>query len=374
MSPEALLVEPDVPVAQVVTDEILYEAAGRGDVIVVVCRTHRRYQRVEPADEPAVEHRTLRSRNCRRRRVEAVDVGIERENRIRIVEGAEELAPYLLDPGFVELEIVPGLGIGQHVPAQRVGAVAVERLEGVDGVAEPLAHLLALLVEHQAVGNHPSVGGGAADHRMYRVKGIEPSPGLVDALGYEIGRAAEIGAVLATQAGLGVGHRARIEPDVYQVCLAHHLPAGRAHEEYVVDIRPVQVDSVVVLLTHVGRVEAGLPEGVRLHDSGSHSLVNLGIELGGRTYAQLLPAVLGTPDRKRGAPVAAAAQVPVLDVLKPFPETSGPGGLRLPAYPGIELHHLLAHCGRAYEPAVQGVVEHGLVGAPAVRVRVHVLL
>ena len=374
MSPEALLVEPYIPVAQVVAYEILYHAAGSRNVIVLVGAHYRVDEGVETAYQPPVEKGPACVGHLGGSRVEPVDVGIQREHGIRVVQGSEELAAHFLHPGLVELQVVPGLGVGKHIPAQRVGTVAVEGLERVDGVAEALAHLLALPVEHESVGYHPPESGSAAHHGMYRVQGIEPAARLVDALGDEVGRTAEIGSVLAPETGLRIRHGTGIEPYVYQVRFAGHLLPGRAYEEYLVDIGTVQVYPAVVLLAHVVGVEALVPQRIRFHESGRHGLVYLGIQLLQRADAQLLASVFGTPYGKRRAPVAAAAEVPVLDVLEPLSEPAGSCGLGLPDYLVVEPYHLVAHGGSPYEPAVERIVDHRLVGAPAVRIAVHMLL
>ena len=178
----------------------------------------------------------------------------------------------------------------------------------------------------------------------------------------------------AAQARLGVRHRAGIEPHVDQVGLAGHLAARGADQEYLVHVGTVEVDLVVIVLGHVRGVEAAVAERVGGHEAGGDGLVDLGIKLLDGADADLFLAVLAAPDRERRAPVAAAAEVPVLDVLQPLAEAARAGGLRLPGDLFVQGHHLLAHGRGPDEPAVQRIIEHRLVGAPAVRVGVDVLL
>ncbi len=356
-----------------VAHEILDQTACRGDVIVLVGGHDVVHQRVEQGNDPSVKLRPLLIRNQRRCRVEIVHIRVEREERICVVESAEELSADFVHSGFVETEIVPGLGVGEHIPAERIRPEVVQRLEWIDGVAEPLAHLVAVLVEHQSVGNHSLERALSGHHRADGVESVEPSPGLVHSLGDEVSRLSEALVSEIAQAFLGVRHRTRVEPHVDEVGLAGHLPAGVGHEENLIHIWPVQVDAAVVLLGHILRIESFIPERVGHHHPGCHGLVDLGVELLERADAFLFLAVLAAPYGQRCAPIAAAAEVPVLDVLKPFPETSAACGLRLPDDGVVELHHLLPHRCGTDEPGVERVVEDRFVGSPAVRICVGVL-
>ena len=373
-APETLLVEPDVPVGEIVSDEILDQAARQGDVVILIGGNDSLDQGIEPADDPLVELGPDGIRHLRRRDVELVDVGIKREHRITVIERAEELAADLDDTRLVELEVIPGLGVGEHIPAQGIGAVGVKRLERIDGVAETLGHLVTVLVKDKAVGDHALEGGSAADHRMDGVEGVEPSAGLVDAFGDEVCRAAELGAAKVAQAFLGVRHRAGVEPYVDEVALADHLLPAVADKEDIVDVRPVEVYLVVILKAHISRVETLVGQRIGGHNAGLDGLLDLVVELLDGAYAFLLLAVLGAPDRERCAPIAAAAEVPVLDVLEPFAETAGTRGFGFPGDLLIESHHLLAHSRGLDEPGVQRVIEHRLVGTPAMWICMDVLL
>ena len=136
----------------------------------------------------------------------------------------------------------------------------------------------------------------------------------------------------------------------------------------------MEVYLVIVLETHVLRIESLVPKWVGLHESGCDALVDLGEELGHRTYADLLLAIFGTPDRKRSAPVTATAEVPVLDVLEPLSETSGTGRFRFPGNLLIESHHLILDGSSLDKPSVERIVEHRLVGPPAMRVAMYMFL
>ena len=59
--------------------------------------------------------------------------------------------PVALHPLFGQLDVAPLGGESRQGEAERVGAVALDDLQGVDDVAVGLAHLLALVVAHQGV-------------------------------------------------------------------------------------------------------------------------------------------------------------------------------------------------------------------------------
>ena len=136
----------------------------------------------------------------------------------------------------------------------------------------------------------------------------------------------------------------------------------------------MEVDPVVVLLRHVRRVESQSLERIGVHHSRGHRLFDLRIEFRNSPDADLLLAVVRTPDRERSAPETAAAQVPVLDVLQPLSETAGAGGFRLPGDCLVEGHHLVLDGTGFDEPGIKRIVEHRKVGTPAVRIVVDVFL
>ena len=114
----------------------------------------------------------------------------------------------------------------------------------------------------------------AAHHSMYGVQRIEPASGLIDTLGDEIRRSAELLRAKIAKSFLSVRHCARIEPDVNKVALASHLLARRAYKEYVIDVRAVQVDLVIVRLAHVFRIESFVFERIRLHEASCHAFLD----------------------------------------------------------------------------------------------------
>ena len=206
------------------------------------------------------------------------------------------------------------------------------------------------------------------------MQGIEPAPGLVHAFGNEIGRGAKSGSIQAPQPLLGIRHGTRIEPDVDQIALADHLPAGRRYQVNSVHIRTVKVYLVVVLQAHVGRIEAFVLERMGRHDAGGDSLFDLFIQFFHRADALLLLSVFRAPDGQRRAPVAAAGKIPILDVLQPLAETAGSRGGGLPGDFPVQGHHLLFYGRCLDEPAVQRIVQDRKVCTPAVRIAVHVFL
>ncbi len=335
LTPETLAVEAHIPVAQVVVDETVDEAAGARRVVVVELSGHTLDERVEAGEYPAVNLGEADLAVAERGGVgvEAVDVGVEREETVGVVECTEKLTAALIHTVGVELQVIPRLRVGEHVEAHGVGAIFVDHLEWVGDVAHMLRHLVALGIEHETGGDDVLEGYRTEHHRGDGVEREEPAARLVDALvdevggeeGWRNGRTL-VGAVnqltavfgLALAGGfqtlginlalegvvqLGVGHGAGVEPHVDEVALAVHGLAVVAHEHDAVDVRAVQVNLVVVFLREVAHHEALVLEGVRRHEAGLDSFLDLIVELLDGADA-LLVAVLVAPDGQRRTPEA----------------------------------------------------------------------
>ena len=136
----------------------------------------------------------------------------------------------------------------------------------------------------------------------------------------------------------------------------------------------MEIDAVVVILAHVCRIESLVFKGIGGHYACCNRFLDLLVELLGAAYADFFLAVFGTPDRERRAPETAAAEVPVLDVLKPNAEASGAGGFRLPADLLVQGYHLVFDGGGADEPGIKRIIYYRAVGTPAVRIAVNMLL
>ena len=80
----------------------------------------------------------------------------------------------------------PGRALGEHPPAQRVGAASIEHLPGIDDVAQGLTHLLTGLVHDVAETEHVLVGLSAKDESVHRQEGVEPATSLVNRLGDQL--------------------------------------------------------------------------------------------------------------------------------------------------------------------------------------------
>ena len=181
-------------------------------------------------------------------RSESVHIGIKGKERICVVQRTEELPAYFIHASFIELEVVPWLGVREHVPSQCIRSVFIQSLERINCVPEPLAHLVSVLIEYKAVGNHSLECTGAAHHRMNGMQGIEPSSGLVHSLRDEVRGTAELRASEIPQPLLRIRHGAGIEPDIDKVRFPDHLFPAVGDKIYSVYIRTVQVYPVIIFL------------------------------------------------------------------------------------------------------------------------------
>src|SRR6185312_6508823 len=99
----------------------------------------------------------------------------------------QELAQRLADRLQREAVAVPRLLGGEEVPAQRVGAVAVDDLPRLDRVAQRLGHLAAVLVEDEAEADDVAKRRGVEQERGDGEQRVEPPAGLVQGLADEVG-------------------------------------------------------------------------------------------------------------------------------------------------------------------------------------------
>ena len=375
-APETLAVQAHVPVREVFSHELLDGACRRGRVVILERAGYFLDERIEQRNDPAVDLRALFDGNFRLLARKSVHIGVEREERVGVIERPEELAAYFVHAVPVEFEVVPRLRVGDHIPARGVGPVGCENLERVDAVAQALRHLVAVFVQHQPVRNNVFKGYRVEEHRGDGMQREEPAARLVDALGDEIGRVDRleiVAAVLERIVQLRVRHGTRVEPHVDQVAFALHRLAFRRHEYDIVHIGAVQVDIAgrVVLLRHVADLE--ILVGVLLHEARGDRLFDLIHQLPDRTDALQFRIILRSPYRQRCAPEARARKVPVHQPFEPFAETACPGRFGFPSDRLVQLDHPLAQRRGADEPRIERVVEHRLVRTPAVGVGVGML-
>ena len=85
LTPEALLVQTNIPVGEVFIDKLIDKASCTRGIIAVHLLLYTLNQRVQAREYPTVELRTLADRNLRRLRVKAIDVGIHGEERVCII-------------------------------------------------------------------------------------------------------------------------------------------------------------------------------------------------------------------------------------------------------------------------------------------------
>ena len=108
---------------------------------------------------------------------------------------------------------------------------------------------------------------------------IEPSARLIhtlrDEVGGEGGTLVEQFLVLERIMNLGVWHSTGVEPDVDEVQFALQHGSTLAHQPDLIDVGAVQVDAVVVLLTHIAGHEASVLQRVGGHDASGHSFLYL---------------------------------------------------------------------------------------------------
>ena len=135
--PVTLAVKAHVPVGDIVADKCFKDTAGRFHVIVLISRPHVTDDGIELGKDPTVQ---LIDRKgfpfCHRS--PAVNVCIPCKEGVSVIQGAEELAADIAHAALVKLEVVPGLCVCEHVPAEGIGPVIIQSLERIHGVSKAL--------------------------------------------------------------------------------------------------------------------------------------------------------------------------------------------------------------------------------------------
>ena len=142
------------------------------------------------------------------------------------------------------------------------------------------------------------------------MKGEEPSTCLVysfcDKICRERFTVVDEFAILERIVYLCVRHGSRVEPNVDKVEFACQHVSCLAHQLDIIYVWTMEVNLIVVRLTHIARYEAFFFQRIAAHHTCSYSLLDFVIELFYRTNADFLAGVAIAPDWKRCAPIATA--------------------------------------------------------------------
>ena len=241
-----------------------------------------------------------------------------------------------------------------HPQPQYVGAVggilflvfaALHQHGRIHHVAQRFAHLAALLIEGEAVGEHPPVGGVAVDGHRGEQAALEPATVLVAALQIEVGRVAQ--APLLQHPGPG---GAGIKPHVHGVGALAPLRRLGGMDRW-------QQAGLIALPPHIGAV---------LGDQA------LDVAEGG-PVEQHLAGFAVVEDGDRHTPGALAADAPVAPLAHHGLDPVAAAG-RQPLHLGDRLQGGAAEALHRGKPLLGGPEDGGLFGAPVVGVAVLVAL
>ena len=252
LGPETVAASAHVPVAHVV-HELLEGSGSLGDHVVVQVGIHGLYHGIHLGQEPFIHHGQLVVLQGVIHGVEAVDIGVQYPEGVGVPQGSHELA-LSLGHGLVLVALgQPGGAAGVEEPADGVGPVGLQGIEGIHRVALGLTHLLSVLVQHQAHNHHVLVGGLVEQQGGLGKQRVEPAPGLVHGLGNELGRELGLEQLLVLKGimVLGEGHSAGVEPAVDHLGHPLHLlSAAGAGDGHGVDVGAVQLDLLRTVVGH----------------------------------------------------------------------------------------------------------------------------
>ena len=296
--PEPVARVADIPVGEHV-DEVGDLVARVGDLKRVHMRAHLCDELARAGEQIAVHLRQARHLiRGQFARVVALSVvrgvRIQREEVVRAPHGQHDLAHRVTDALGRDDEIAAAQDRRAHQePAHRVGTILVEHAVDVGVIAQVLAHLLAVVTEHNAVTDHVLERRLVEQRGRHDVQQVEPATGLANVFDDEVGREVllEILLVLERVMVLGERHRTGLEPAVQHVGDAvHRRLAGRVvgvRTRQLVDIRAVHVDVALVVTRVV--TEIGL------------ELVKRTVDVDARVFR-----VVAHPHRDRRTPEAVA--------------------------------------------------------------------
>ncbi len=241
----------------------------------------------------------------------------------------------------------------------------------INGISKALGHFVAVLIEHQAVGDYVPERHTPLDHGSNGMQGIKPATGLIHPFGNKISRKLFLKIRFRDMRieDLRKRHRTTVEPDINQIRLAFHRLTAVRDQHNIVHIGSVQVNLVILQLSVLLQVQP-LPRKL-VHHTGIQCLLHLLVKFPHGTNTFLLLAIFGSPDRQRCTPIATAAQVPVLKIFEPFTKAACTGRLGFPVDGIIELDHLVATGSGADKPAIERIVQYRLIGPPAMRICMH---
>ena len=205
----------------------------------------------------------------------------------------------------------------------------------------------------------------------------EPATGLVNSFCDKVGRinltAIQFFLMFERIMDLCIRHGTGIEPYVDKVCLTFHRFTARTNQKHIIHERTMKIDLIIIGLIIVTGNEAFILQRIVRHHTGSNSLFYFIVKFLYRTDADFF-TVFRTPDRQWSSPISASTQVPVIKILQPFSETAGSSRSRFPVDGLVEFDHAILCSCTLDKPAVQRIIEHGLVCSPAMRIIVHMLL
>ena len=155
---------------------------------------------------------------------------------------------------------------------------------------------------------------------------------------------------------LGIGHRPAIEPHIDEVEFACHGFAGGAHQGNAIHVGAVQI---------LGEVFCRLVEAKDLV-----GFFDFLVEFIDAADADFFGTVFCAPDGQGRSPESGAGEVPIYEVFEPVAESAFAGGSGFPVDGFVEFYQAIFYGCGAHEPALEGVVEDGFIGTPAVGVGV----
>ena len=224
--PKTAAAQTHIPVAQIVDDKFLNGTRHFGRLVIFIKFSYIANQRIEFGQYPTVNFRSVLVCHISFFVSKTIDIGIQAEKAVSIIERSEKLSTDFFQYFDIKFEIIPRIGIPNHIPTGWVGSVFFKRAKRVNGVAEAFTHFLPFGIEYQTIGNNVFVSHRIKNHGGNGMQSVEPTTGLINSFGDKICRkkftVVYQFSVFKRIVPLGIRHRTAVKPYINQVGFSIH--------------------------------------------------------------------------------------------------------------------------------------------------------
>ena len=175
----------------------------------------------------------------------------------------EETRSHLLHPIRIKRQIIPRRRIRNHIPTHRINTKLLDTIKRINHIPQTLRHLHPIFIKHQAIRNDRPESHTIENHRSNSMQSKEPATRLIHTLSNKISRIAQTTIqslpILKRIMNLRIRHSPRVKPHINQVQLTRQNLTIPTHQPNLINIRAMQVNTIIILPTHISRHKAPIP-------------------------------------------------------------------------------------------------------------------